>query len=145
MCFVCCQYICGGVCANLRSDGRARLDFRPFRVSVSPVPHANGSARVQLEGTDVLCAVNLSMVAPDWNSAIGSGGKIMNANRGIAVCNVESAPSATTDMDDRQVHTLNTQLTAYDTRKRYTRTHDLELRHEHDTSGTDESAPGAAL
>lgn len=100
------QYISGGVSANLRSDGRGRLGFRPYRVLLGVVPHANGSARIQLEQTDVMCAVNLAMVTPDW-----SEGK-KNANRGIVQCSVDSAPSATTDMDDRAIQAINTQLSA---------------------------------
>jgi hypothetical protein len=48
------SFILGGVAADMRSDGRARNDFRAFALEFGVVSNANGSARLRLERTDVM-------------------------------------------------------------------------------------------
>ena len=78
------HFLVQGIRANLRNDGRGCLDYRSFHLSTSAVPHAAGSARIRLDGTDVLVAVTLDItpVHPD------------HPNIGIALCSVDFAASA---------------------------------------------------
>lgn len=46
-----------GVVADLRADGRTRLQYRQLIVEYDPVPQASGSARVALGDTEVLVAI----------------------------------------------------------------------------------------
>ena len=108
-------YVSSGVAANLRADGRSRLDYRAFSVETGVVPHANGSARLRLgEGTDVLAAVNLSMIVPDQTAT---------SAQGSVVCSVEHSAACAVDREDRDVQAANANLTASDnsTNKRATR------------------------
>lgn len=97
-------YLSAGVTANLRADGRARLDYRSFSVETGVVPHANGSARLRLgEGTDVMAAVNLSMTVPEQTASSATGS---------VVCSVEHSAACAVDQDDRAVQTANAHLTS---------------------------------
>lgn len=97
-------YLSAGVSANLRADGRARLDYRAFSVETGVVPHANGSARLRLgEGTDVMAAVNLSMIVPEQTASSATGS---------VACTVEHSAACAVDLDDRAVATANAHLTA---------------------------------
>lgn len=99
------SYISDGVAANLRTDGRARLDYRPLSVEVGMLTNANGSSRVRLESTDVLVAVNLSMSAPLEN--VSGGGC-----EGRVVCSVEQCAACVVDMEERAITQANALLTA---------------------------------
>lgn len=95
-------YLVGGVEADLRLDGRGRLDFRPMSLQTNVVAHANGSARLKLEQTHVLAAVNLSMGAPDLTRA---------RCEGSVHCTVEQSAACSVDMEDRAVQSRNALLT----------------------------------
>ena len=60
------KYVAAGVAANVRADGRGRLDYRYVEVHTGVLPQCNGSARVKLVGssTDVVAAVKLEVGAP---------------------------------------------------------------------------------
>jgi len=58
------KYIVEGVEANLRSDGRSRQDFRYFTLETGVTVQTNGSARVKLDGTDVLVGVKVDIGEP---------------------------------------------------------------------------------
>jgi exosome complex component RRP42 len=96
-------YISAGVSANLRSDGRARLDYRPMTLQTDVVAHANGSARLKLEQTDVLAAINLSMHAPDLTKS---------RCEGSIQCAVEQSAACVVDQEERAVQAKNFLLTA---------------------------------
>lgn len=38
-------FVCGGIAADVRADGRARLDWRPFTLQTQLFAQTNGSAR----------------------------------------------------------------------------------------------------
>ena len=69
--------------ADLRNDGRSRLDWRFFRLSTAVIPHAAGSARIQLANTEAIVAVTLDIV-PTAHSA---------PHEGIVKCSVEFSPT----------------------------------------------------
>jgi exosome complex component RRP42 len=97
------SYLASGVASNLRADGRARLDYRPLTLQTSVVAHANGSARLKLEQTDVLVAVNMSMTAPDLTKA---------RCEGSVQCSVEQSAACCVDQEERDVQARNFILTA---------------------------------
>ncbi|EDQ90341.1 uncharacterized protein MONBRDRAFT_24698 [Monosiga brevicollis MX1] len=51
------QYILDGVQEDIRNDGRQRHHARPYHIETGLVSNANGSARAQHVGTDVLVGV----------------------------------------------------------------------------------------
>ena len=98
------SYLAGGVAENMRTDGRARLDYRTFTVETGVVPHANGSARLRLgAASDVLVAVNLSMAVPEASA---------NSAQGSVVCSVEHSAACAVDLDERAMQAANSHLTA---------------------------------
>ena len=77
------DFITKGVQANIRADGRARLDYRHIILETGLISQASGSARCRLgEGTDVLVGVKVEIGQVDVDD--GSSG-----NKGKVVCNVE--------------------------------------------------------
>jgi exosome complex component RRP42 len=62
----------------LRADGRSLLDYRTLHVSMSVAASANGSAQVNLGGTEILAACKLEV--KDVESLEGAdGGQIFCA------------------------------------------------------------------
>lgn len=96
-------YIASGVASNLRVDGRSRLDYRPLTLQTDTLPQANGSARLKLEETDVLVAVNMSMVSPDPSRS---------RCEGFVHCSVDQSAACVGDEEDRIVQANNLILTA---------------------------------
>ena len=78
------HFLVQGIRSNLRNDGRGCLDYRFFQLTTNAVPHAAGSARIRLDGTDVLVAVTLDI------SPVHPG----HPKQGIAQCSVEFSASA---------------------------------------------------
>lgn len=89
-----------GIAQNVRNDGRGRMDYRHFDVKTGAVPHANGSARLQLDTTDILVGVNLEIGQPDPDKP--TLGKI--------VCSVECTTSASAAFEGRGANDLNVTL-----------------------------------
>lgn len=59
-------FIRQGIDADVRSDGRGRCDWRPFRIEQRCLPHAAGSARIHMHaGTDVVVGVRADIDVPD--------------------------------------------------------------------------------
>ncbi|KAL1524768.1 hypothetical protein AB1Y20_019651 [Prymnesium parvum] len=58
------RYTLHGVAADLRDDGRARLDFRPLSLEVHLFPQASGSARAVAGAAEVLVGVTAELAAP---------------------------------------------------------------------------------
>ena len=54
-----------GVAKHLRLDGRGMLDYRSLEIELGVVAHANGSARVRRDSTDVLVGVKLELGIPE--------------------------------------------------------------------------------
>lgn len=77
------HFLANGIAADLRSDGRSRLDYRYFQLRSGVVAHAAGSARIQLEGTDVLVAVTADLTPTEWS----------RPDEGIVQCSVELSAS----------------------------------------------------
>ncbi|RUP48577.1 ribosomal protein S5 domain 2-type protein [Jimgerdemannia flammicorona] len=97
------DYITKSVQANLRADGRTRLDYRQIVLETGLISQTSGSARCRLgEGTDVLVGVKVEIGQVDIDSA---------GNRGKVVCNVECSPSASQQFEGRGADELNNELT----------------------------------
>jgi len=62
------KYITEGIAQDVRNDGRQRIDYRHFGLKTGVVPHANGSARITLDTTDVIVTVMLEVGVPEANT-----------------------------------------------------------------------------
>lgn len=94
------RFIRSGVLDDVRIDGRSRLDFRPLSVETGLLPQANGSARVVLDGTDVLVGVKAELGTP----------LIERADEGRVEVSVECCPSASPEFEGRGGSNLNLEL-----------------------------------
>jgi ribonuclease PH len=56
-----------------RKDGRRPDQLRPLRITPDYLPHAEGSALIELGGTVVLCAVSVEDRVPPFLRSTGSG------------------------------------------------------------------------
>ena len=65
MAAACGSYLLEGVAADLREDGRGRLDWRHLILELGLFPQAQGSARLRLGGTDLFVAVVAELAEPD--------------------------------------------------------------------------------
>lgn len=63
------EYIQQGVEADIRNDGRQRLDYRPIELELGVVAQASGSARLKLGKTDVIVGVKVR------NACLSTGGR----------------------------------------------------------------------
>jgi len=93
-------YIQQGIEQNVRYDGRARLDYRPFSVQLDAVPTANGSARIKLDNTDVTVAVKVEIQEPGYSTP----------SQGSIVCSVDCSPSVSLEYEGLGSQNVNTQL-----------------------------------
>lgn len=57
----------------IRADGRRPQDLRPVTIIPSYLPHAEGSALIEMGGTSVLCAVSVEDRVPRFVQGTGSG------------------------------------------------------------------------
>jgi len=94
------KYLEDGVAQNIRNDGRRNLDFRHFILETGIITQTNGSARVKLEGTDVLVGVKAEIGEPEME----------NPNKGRIHVSVECCPSASPEFEGRGAEELNTEL-----------------------------------
>lgn len=94
-------FIAGGVELNCRGDGRGRMDMRHFTVEAEPIPHVNGSARVRIDDTDILVAVNVELEEPSPEKP----------DDGRIVCSVECTTSASIDYEGNGAQDMNQTLT----------------------------------
>lgn len=68
--FILCSYfrfITDGIDLGVRVDGRQCLDFRPMEIETGIISHTNGSARLKLNGTDILVGIKVELGEPDSN------------------------------------------------------------------------------
>lgn len=77
------------------------MDLRHFSVETDVVAHANGSARVKLDGTDILVAVNVELEEPSPETP----------EEGRVTCSVECSTSASMDYEGNGATDLNQTLT----------------------------------
>jgi len=77
------------------------MDYRFFSVETDVIPHANGSAKLQLDDTEILVGVNLEIETPDPRTP----------NQGRIVCSAECTTSASQDFEGMGARNLNVQLT----------------------------------
>lgn len=66
-------FIVEGAAANVRSDGRSRLDYREFSLQTSVIPKANGSARLRFfdapcDATEVTIGVIADLGSPHMHT-----------------------------------------------------------------------------
>jgi len=88
------------VCANLRNDGRGRLDYRPFTLETGIISQTNGSARIILDTTDVLVGIKAELGEPDPETP----------QLGKLKVSVECCPSASPEFEGRAGTALNVEL-----------------------------------
>jgi hypothetical protein len=102
------KYILEGVTADVRLDGRSRLDYRYVAVECGLLPQANGSARVTLVNgnTEVLAAVKVELVEPEPDAPAA----------GSIEFSVECWTSASPHFQGRGATDINAELTAALTR-----------------------------
>lgn len=98
------RYIVEGVRNNIRLDGRHRLESRPFAVETSVVPAANGSARVILNGCEVIVGIKAEVVQP----------VLERPTEGVVDCQVECSSNVTAEVSASrgQIRDLNAELSA---------------------------------
>jgi len=93
------QFLSDGISQNIRNDGRNRLDYRPIILETGVISQANGSARILLDGTDVLIGIK---------AELGEPRDVMNQGR-VEVF-VECCPSASPEFEGRGGAALNLEL-----------------------------------
>lgn len=93
-------YLAGGIERGIRSDGRARDQFRPDTLSIDCIPQANGSARIQVQrGCDILIGIRLDLGTP----------ALETPNKGRIICNVDcSTSTALNEIENRPFREINT-------------------------------------
>lgn len=74
---------------NMRYDGRGLMDYRQIKIEPNPIPHANGSARVQIGKTEVLVGVKFDVDTPFPDTP----------DEGILITNAELCPIASPDFE----------------------------------------------
>ncbi|CAG8711054.1 4358_t:CDS:2 [Funneliformis caledonium] len=105
------DYILRGVDANIRADGRGRLDYRQVILETGLITQASGSARCRLgEGTDVLVGVKVELGAIELDGVEEDVAEI-KAKRGRVICNVECSPIASQQFAGRGADDFNIELT----------------------------------
>lgn len=95
-------FIRDAVADDVRVDGRARTDFRPFTLKTSVVTQANGSARFKIDSTEVIVAVNAEIDRPDP----------LKPKLGKIVCSVECSSAAVSEIDGQKVQNWNALLSS---------------------------------
>lgn len=95
------EFIAEGIALNVRGDGRTRMDYRDFKVKTDVAVHANGSARIQLAGTDILVAVNVELEEPTADKP----------NHGRVESTVDCTTSASLAYEGNGANDLNQELT----------------------------------
>lgn len=96
------EYISQGIMEDMRLDGRGRLDYRPFQLSLNPIPQAIGSARLKMGfGGDFLVAVKGEITRPDPDTP----------TQGFMTFSVDSSSSVLKEGDEKATMDRNT-LTA---------------------------------
>ncbi|CAD7698743.1 unnamed protein product [Ostreobium quekettii] len=93
-------YITQCVEGGLRGDGRGCLDHRVTRLDVGTIPQANGSARVQLGGTDVMVGVKVEIGAP----------LAFRPDSGRVEFNVDFSPCGSPDFEGKEGEVLGADL-----------------------------------
>lgn len=76
------------------------MDYRHFSVKKGVIPHANGSAQLQLDTTDVLVGINLEIGEPSPDTP----------GRGRVCCSVECTTSASAEFEGRGAQDMNVVL-----------------------------------
>lgn len=96
------EYITLGVKANIRADGRKRLDFRHFVLDTDTIPQAAGSARVHLGATDILVSIKTDIGRPDLETP----------EEGNIHCSVDSSSGGLSgaDQEDRRREDKNAEM-----------------------------------
>ena len=74
-------FLSNAVSCDIRSDGRSRLDYRYFQLRTAVIAHCAGSARMTVEGSDVIVAVTADITPTEWS----------RPEEGIVQCSVELA------------------------------------------------------
>ncbi len=74
------EFISQGILCDLRADGRSRLDYRLFEISLNPIAQSIGSSRLKIgSGGDYLVAVRGEIGRPSPEAP----------NEGIFTCSVD--------------------------------------------------------
>lgn len=94
------KFIAEGIGQDVRNDGRQRMDWRHFSLQTGVIAHANGSARIKCDTTDIMVAINLEIGEPDDK----------RPNEGKIMCAVDCTASASQDFENKGAQNLNSLL-----------------------------------
>jgi len=94
------EYIISGINEDMRLDGRGCLDYRPFILETGLISQTNGSARLILDGTDVLVGIKVEIGEPDP----------LFPDQGRISVTVECCPSASPEYEGRGAEVFNVEL-----------------------------------
>jgi exosome complex RNA-binding protein Rrp42 (RNase PH superfamily) len=89
------QYITAGVESGIRADARSRTDIREIVLEVGMILQSSGSARCQIDNTDVLVGIKVEVgdIAPEFSGdeAVEQADdeNTGRADRGRVVCSVD--------------------------------------------------------
>ncbi|KXS21594.1 ribosomal protein S5 domain 2-like protein [Gonapodya prolifera JEL478] len=125
------DYITKSCDRNIRTDGRSRLDLRPFLIETGLLAQANGSCRLRVDATDVVVGVKAEIgsivperfeegaegdrdeddaeVVRDVQAQTEDGGDGAT-DRGRVVCSVDCAPSAAPYLSPLALQSLSAEL-----------------------------------
>lgn len=120
-------FIVKGASEDIRADGRRRLEMRSWRLESGFITQASGSARCNLQGTEVVVGVKVEVgtsntTASEENNMdllVENGIEIMETprsslhNAGMVVCQVDSSPSLSRVSDAREIENLCIQSSEY--------------------------------
>eukprot|EP00300_Choanocystis_sp_HF-7_P005368 c14044_g1_i1.p1 GENE.c14044_g1_i1~~c14044_g1_i1.p1 ORF type:complete len:155 (+),score=30.55 c14044_g1_i1:45-467(+) len=94
------EFIASGIAANIRNDGRERLDFRAITLQIGVITGCNGSARLQMSNSDILVGVKVDLGEPLPDAP----------DAGIVQFSVECCPGAAPEFDGRGSDELSLEL-----------------------------------
>eukprot|EP00937_MAST-01D_sp_MAST-1D-sp2_P005031 g5031.t1 len=97
-------YTCLGIEADIRADGRGRLDYRSVELERGTLEQSNGSARVTLGGalgTDVFASIKAAVGEPAHD----------RPEQGRIEFSVECSPSVSPQFERRMASNVNAELT----------------------------------
>jgi exosome complex component RRP42 len=95
-------FIHDSIKADIRMDGRQRSQFRSFQLSLDEIPTASGSARLQMNDTNVLAVVKAQVGAPDP----------AEENMGQFNISVDCARNLCVQWDASEAQSMSAELTA---------------------------------
>ncbi|KAI8853206.1 ribosomal protein S5 domain 2-type protein [Chytridium lagenaria] len=110
------DYISKGVEANIRADGRSRLDCRSSTFEIGLITQASGSCRLKIDnGTDVVVGVKVDVGSIEATEGVeineedDNDSLTVSKDKGKVICTVECSPSSFKNVDSRYVDDICTE------------------------------------